>query len=262
MKCDRETSPRLMETPQQRLVHPSRLSSLGRSVCSQLLSQHVFPFLDVLSLCKCMLVSRMWVDAANYEFIWRSHCSRLWEGKIGMATTRCFGKIRLQDSYVEALRNKPELLAMIVRERGGEGVQDKYCSVNELIQLVKTTSPTSVLGYDVQFRSIWKASYVYSKIDAQRSYITEQELIAYDWLLFFSNGSNYRVNFLPNGQLRSTIPTTEPFVSNAIQCYQIKYSHSSGCFIQMGDFPLLTVSRNPMNWGWILQNDFLDMYSV
>lgn len=237
---------------------PGARRPLVEALPELLLSTRVLPLLGAADVLCCARVCKRWLACVECDEVWRALCAHKWRGKARMpfsftgAPQTPFGKVRLAPDAVDALSIKELKTLLAVR-----GVpSQRFLEKAEFRRAFHESTPVEVQGLSRLFGNVWKASYAYALRDATRREITPEELTGQAWVFFMKqNAYMCEFKFKPDGRIESNM---RGGVDRESRWKFVGYSPRR---VQVDEYPPLTVSRRPDDWGFRLENEYVLFYS-
>jgi len=181
------------------------------SLPAGVLTGHVFPFVGVKTLKRCVCVCREWRDAVDEDVIWKNQCVILWRNKKNVPKIT-YGETGEEEPemifpfaiYQPIVKLSVKEIKQILAARGVDTV--RFIEKNEFQRALQQSQPTRVGDWGAMYPSKWKCSYVYSAICATRDRITRKEVISITWRMEFKhNGMRNEARFNGDGTYWSTL---------------------------------------------------------
>jgi len=215
----------------------------------------IFHFLEVIDLCSsCVGVSKLWREVSESNSIWKAHCDKLWEGKANVTIGLPFPYAVYRSNVSFSIKELKHILTARDIETGN--LLEKAEFRNEL---EKSDYDTCVAHPALGGK--WKASYVFSVLDAYRERIFDSEINGIEWQFFFKSNPT---EFTSLAKFTSNRRGTNSFMMDPWpmeNVTQLLWRRNTRGDIMIHHFPAHVISRRP-DWSFCMQNDYVIFYQA
>jgi hypothetical protein len=214
--------------------------------------ERIFEFLEARHWARiCSLVCKQWHDVSTADSLWESACKLLWKGKAQVQEGQLFARARFREDVDFSVRELKHIL------QGRAVVTTGLLEKSEFKEALRTSLsclPGGVQSH-VALRGKWKASYVFSLLDARRKRMTDSELCSMRFRFFFkSNPFEFSSTawFEIDPKTKRTRFRMDPWPMENVVEMPWKQNADGGIVIHT--FPEHVPFRRP-DWSWCLEND-------